>query len=96
MQTLQSSGWLARVSVALITAALVVLGFFFLTVALIAGTLVATVVGARLWWTLRKLKRMQTDSDATSAVDKARDLHGEYRVVEREATVVRLPPTTER
>lgn len=83
MNTAQNTGWIARILVTLVTAVLVVLGFFFLTVALIAGALVATVVGARLWWTLRKLKRAQPADDV---------VEGDYRVIEHESTVVRLPP----
>ena len=83
MNTSQNSSWIARVPVTLVTAALVVLGFFFLTVALIAGALVAAVVGARLWWALRKLKRAQP---AQVVVE------GDYRVIEHESTAVRLPP----
>lgn len=83
MNTAQNTGWIARILVTLVTAVLVVLGFFFLTVALIAGALVATVVGARLWWTFRKLKRAQPADDV---------VEGDYRVIEHESTVVRLPP----
>lgn len=83
MNTAQNSGRIARILVTLVTAVLVVLGFFFLTVALIAGALVATVLGARLWWALRKLKRAQP---AHVVVE------GDYRVIEHESTVGRLPP----
>ena len=83
MNTSQNSSWIARVLVTLLTAVLVILGFFFLTVALIAGALVAAVVGARLWWALRKLKRAQPADDV---------VEGDYRVIEHESTVVRLPP----
>ncbi len=87
MNTSHSTGWIARILVALVTMALVVLGFFFLTVALIAGTIVATVVGARLWWTLRRLKRAQP-----AATDDANVVEGDFHVIEHESTVVRLPP----
>ncbi len=92
MNTPQGAGWLTRIVVTLVTLVLIILGFFFLTVALIAGALVAVVVGARLWWTLRKLKRAQgnvtTDSDP-------RVVEGDYTVIEHEetvSTVARLPP----
>jgi len=85
MNTLQRSGWFTRIIVALATVVLVILGFFFVTVALAAGAVIAAVIGARLWWTLRKLKKMQP-------VDEV--VEGEYRVVEQETTTVRLPPNT--
>ena len=83
MNTPQNSGWMARIMVTLVTAALVILGFFFLTVALIAGTIVVAVVGARLWWTLRKLKRAQPRDNV---------VEGDFRVIEHESAVVSLPP----
>ena len=91
MNTLQNTSWISRILVALITTALLILGFFFLTVALIAGAIVATVFGARLWWTLRKLKRAQGEAgispDAnTNVVD------GDYRVIEHESVAEQLPP----
>ncbi|MNC89775.1 hypothetical protein D3C83_57610 [compost metagenome] len=52
---------------------MIVIGFFFLTVALIAGALLALVVVARLWWLSRKLQRAQRRSV----------VEGEYEVVER-------------
>jgi uncharacterized protein HemY len=86
MNTLQSSGWISRILVALITAALLILGFFFLTVALIAGVIVATVFGARLWWTMRKLKRAQAATNDADVVE------GDYQIIERDGIAVRLPP----
>ena len=86
MNTVQNPGWITRILVALITLTLVVVGFFFLTVALIAGALVAAVFGARLWWMMRKLKRAQADADNANVVD------GDYRVIERESSTAQLPP----
>jgi hypothetical protein len=89
MNTSQNPGWVTRILVTLVTTALVILGFFFLTVALIAGAIVAAIFGARLWWTLRKLKRAQ----ANAAVDtNATVVDGDYRVIEHESAAVRLPP----
>ncbi len=87
MNTTQNSGWITRILVTLITVALVILGFFFLTVALIAGAMVATVVGARLWWTLRTLKRAQP-----ATTDDANVVEGDYRIIEHESSDARLPP----
>jgi hypothetical protein len=85
MNTPQSQDWISRILVALITTVLVILGFFFFTVALVAGAIVAAVFGARLWWTLRKLKRAQAEANDATTVD------GDYRVIEHESRVVRLP-----
>lgn len=84
---------LYRLLAALATAALVVLGFFFLTIALAIGAAVALVIGVRLWWTLRKLKKMQAEAGPVSA---ARDsgnpvIDGDFQVVERENNNPRLP-----
>jgi len=67
--------WLERLLVFLASVFLVVLGFFFLTVALVAGALIASAVIVRWWWISRKLRR---------ARDRDRDvLEGEYEVVNR-------------
>lgn len=76
--------WFSRLLMTLTAAALLVVGFFFLTAALLAGALIALVVGVRLWWTLRKARRMATTETAGSGT-----LEGEYVVVERD-----VPPTT--
>lgn len=90
MNTPVQAGWLTRIAVTLTTVALLILGFFFFTVALIAGAILAIIVGARLWWTLRKLKRAQP---AVHGDHATRDVvEGEYQVVERERVAVRLPP----
>lgn len=85
MQPPQS--WLTRLLFTLAAGVLLVVGFFFLTAALIAGALIALVAGTRLWWILRKLKRSHATSAASSGA-----LDGEYVVVERESAV-RLPPS---
>ncbi len=92
MNTPQQTGWITRIAMALVTVALVILGFFFLTVALIAGALVATVFGARLWWTLRKLKRAQREMDYAGTDATATVVEGDYQVIEHESTVTPLPP----
>lgn len=85
MQAPQS--WFARLLFTLAAVARAIVGFFFLTAALIAGALIAMVVGARLWWTLRKVKRAQAATDARNSA-----LDGEYQVVERESAAAHLPP----
>ena len=79
---------LERVVYALVCAALIVLAFFFLTVALIAGAIVALVVIGRLWWITRKLRQApgQTEID------------GEFTVVERHDPIQKIetrPPQPE-
>jgi hypothetical protein len=56
---------------------LLAVGFFFVTVALVAGAIVALVILTRLWWVSRKLRRAQEQTE----------LHGEFTVVERHALI---------
>jgi membrane protein implicated in regulation of membrane protease activity len=77
-----------RVVYALACAALFVLAFFFLTVALIAGAIVALVVIGRLWWMSRKLSRTQEQTE----------IEGEFTVVERRESIQKIetrPPRQE-
>jgi predicted lipid-binding transport protein (Tim44 family) len=85
MNSTTKPGWFARILLTLATVALVIVGFFFLTAALIAGAILALVIGVRLWWTLRKLKR-------AGAGARGGALDGEYQVVERATAGERLPP----
>lgn len=71
--TIEARSWPERILLGIVTVAIVVLGFFFLTVALVAGAIVAAVVLARIWWLARKMRAAQRDA----AID------GEYVVVER-------------
>jgi predicted lipid-binding transport protein (Tim44 family) len=80
--------WFARLLLTLAAVVLAVVGFFFLTAALVAGALIALVVGVRLWWTLRKIKRAPHGATANNSA-----LDGEFKVVERESTATRLPPS---
>ena len=62
--------------------ALFVLGFFFLTVALIAGACIASVLIVRWWWLARKLRKARVQGT----------LEGEYEVVERSGSeLTKLP-----
>jgi predicted lipid-binding transport protein (Tim44 family) len=93
MNVPQKPGLLARILLTLSTVALVIVGFFFLTAALIAGALLALVVGVRLWWTLRKLKSQMAASGRTSGTSSTSGtLEGEFQVVERESGAQQLPP----
>lgn len=91
MITVQKPGFIARILITLTTVTLVILGFFFLTVALAVGAVVALVIGVRFWWTLRKLKRMQGDVQHTLRTGGDTVVDGEYRVIEGESSVTRLP-----
>ena len=92
MNTLQKPGWITRILLTLTTLTLVVLGFFFLTVALAVGALVALVIGIRLWWTIRKLKRAQSAADGITGATRDQVLEGEFQVIEHESSAARLPP----
>jgi predicted lipid-binding transport protein (Tim44 family) len=70
--TPRSGSLIGRILFTLVALVILVLGFFFFAVALVAGALLAAVIGARLWWNMRKL-RQQASADV---------VEGEYRVVE--------------
>ena len=84
--------WITRLLFAAATLTLVVLGVFFLTVALAVGAVVATVIGLRFWWTLRKLKRAHQSIDPAHATHGDTVVDGEYRVIEHER---QAPPLIE-
>ena len=78
----RSLNWLQRGLLAVLSAAILVLGFFFLTVALVAGTLIAFAVIVRLWWLARKLRKAHAQGT----------LEGEYEIVERSGSeLTKLP-----
>ena len=64
---------LQRALLAVIGLTVAVAAFFFLAVALVAATAIALVVGARVWWVMRRVRAKA----AASA-----PLEGEYSVVE--------------
>ena len=67
-------GWLQRALLVALGAVLLLIAFFFLTIALIIGGFLALAIGVRWWWHIRKLR---AHAKATEA------LEGEYTVVER-------------
>lgn len=74
--------WLQRALLALLSAAILVLGFFFLTIALVTGALIALAVIVRWWWLARKLQRARAQGT----------LEGEYEIVERSGSdPIKLP-----
>ena len=73
--------WIQRAMIAVAAISLAILATLFLTIALIAGAFIALAVGARWWWTLRKL-RQQAKAYAP--------LEGEYTVVDRAESSTRI------
>ena len=73
--------WAQRLLIGALGVGLVVAAAFFLVFALIAGAIVAAVVGIRLWWVMRKLRAQTKNTEA---------LEGEFTVVERAGTAERL------
>ena len=59
---------------AVVGVGLAIAAFFFLMFALVAGAIIATAIGIRLWWVMRKLRAQARKTEA---------LEGEYTVVER-------------
>lgn len=66
--------WLQRAALTALGLAVIVLAFFFLTVALVAGALLAAVIAVRFWWIMRKVRAAQKASAP---------LEGEYTVTDR-------------
>jgi hypothetical protein len=66
------SSWVARVLVTTLGLVLAVTAFFFITVALVVGTLLVAVIAVRWWWIMRRIRARQA---ATAA------LEGEYTIV---------------
>ena len=75
--------WPARVLYGFVAILVIATGFFFLTVALVAGAIVALVVLARLWWVSRRLRRAQGETE----------FDGEFAVIERHALIQQVDTT---
>jgi hypothetical protein len=78
--TFAGRSFLERVLLFVAGAGILILGFFFLTVALAAGAILAAVILVRAWWIMRKLRNARRDDV----------IEGEYRIVDR--TAQRRPP----
>ena len=59
---------------AIVGVTVIVVAFFFVTVALIAGALLAIGIALRWWWVVRRLRKASANSGP---------LEGEYVVIER-------------
>jgi hypothetical protein len=68
------ANWLARALLIASGAVLAAISLFFITIALVAGTVLVVAIGARWWWLTRRLRAAQHASAP---------LEGEYTVVER-------------
>jgi hypothetical protein len=73
--------WVQRALIAVVAVSLAIVATVFLTVALIAGAFIALAIGVRFWWTLRKLRKQATATEA---------LEGDYTVIERSDTLERI------
>ena len=79
---IRGRNWILRGAFALIALAVFVLAFFFVTLALAAGTVLALVVAVRWWWLTRRVR---------AALKAAAPLEGAYRVVDRDRIQERTP-----
>lgn len=71
----QGRNWILRAVFALTAVSVFVLAFFFITLALAAGAVLAMLIAARWWWLTRRLR---------AALKAAAPLEGAYRVVEHD------------
>ena len=71
---MRSRSWLQQVALTVVGVAVIVVAFFFVTVALIAGALLAIGIALRWWWVVRRLRKASAHSGP---------LEGEYVVIER-------------
>ena len=67
------ANWLARAVLIASGAALAAIGLFFITIALVVGTVVVVAIGARWWWLTRRLR---------AAHRASAPLEAEYTVIE--------------
>ena len=77
----RATRWLQRALLAALALGLAITAIFFLMFAIVAGAVLALVIGVRFWWVMRKLR---AHAKATEA------LEGEYTVIERARTPERL------
>jgi hypothetical protein len=66
--------WLQRAALAIFAVSAAIIAFFFITIALVCGALLALVIAVRWWWVMRRVRAARKASGP---------LEGEYVVVER-------------
>lgn len=71
--TSRPADWIEKAFLALAGLSILVLAFFFLAVALVAGALLALVIAVRGWWLTRKSRRTTSGEI----------IEGEYTVIKR-------------
>ena len=71
--SMNGQNWLQRIIVFVMAVAIAVLTFFFLTIALAAGAMLAAIAALRWWWLTRKLRASPARQDT---------FEGEYVVIE--------------
>jgi predicted PurR-regulated permease PerM len=71
---MRSRSWLQQLALTVVGVAVIVVAFFFVTVALIVGVLLAIGIALRWWWVVRRLRKASANSES---------LEGEYVVIER-------------
>ena len=76
----QGRNWILRAVFLLIAVGVFVLAFFFVTLALAAGAVLALLTLARWWWLTRRLR---------AALKAAAPLEGDYRIVDRDRVAER-------
>ena len=70
---IRSRSWLQQAALTVVGLTLIVVAFFFITVALIAGALLAIGIALRWWWVVRRLRKTS---------EKSGPLEGEFVVIE--------------
>src|SRR5688572_17004573 len=78
--TSRVASWPGRMLYGLVAITVLVIGFFFLTIALVAGALVALVILARLWWISRRPRPAQ----------ELADIEGEFAVIEQREAIQQI------
>ena len=72
--------WPARVLYGVLLVTALVVGFFFLTIVLVAGAIVALVILARLWWISRAVRHSREQAE----------IEGEFAVIERREAIEQI------
>ena len=65
--------WLQRVALAVLGLSAIAIAFFFITIALFAGALLALGIAVRFWWVMRRIR---------AARKAAGPLEGEFAVID--------------